>query len=296
MTVVIPNYNYARFLPEAIESVLAQSYRPLEVVVVDDGSTDGSQEILKRYGERIRWVTQQNQGVSEARNRGAHEARGELLAFLDADDVWLPAKLAAQVPRMFDDPEVGLVHCGVETMDVQGFFLGTHLDGREGWVAREMLLFEPVVIVPGSTSLVTREIFDSVGGFDTRLSTSADWDFCYGVAQRRRIAFVRQPLVRYRIHASNMHKQIHIMEREMVFAYRKAFDAKDPELRRLKRRAYGNLHMVLAGSYFRAGQAADFGRNAIKSLWFSPRNATRLLGFPVRAWRRWRENRRAGPG
>src|SRR5688572_24093435 len=93
VSAIIPNYNYAYYLPRAIDSVLAQTYPHVEIVVVDDGSTDNSETVLKSYGGRIRWLRQQNQGVAAARNHGVRETTGELVAFLDADDLWLPLKL-----------------------------------------------------------------------------------------------------------------------------------------------------------------------------------------------------------
>src|SRR5690349_9034781 len=96
-SVIVPCYNGGRYVATAVQSVFRQSYPRIEVVVVDDGSTDDSPAILAGFGEAIRYVRQTNQGLSAARNRGIKEARGELLAFLDADDVWLPSKLATQV-------------------------------------------------------------------------------------------------------------------------------------------------------------------------------------------------------
>ncbi|HEX3110532.1 MAG TPA: glycosyltransferase family A protein, partial [Thermoanaerobaculia bacterium] len=112
VSVVIPSYNYARYLGEAIDSALGQTLPPLEVIVVDDGSTDDTPAVLAAYGDRIRVLRQKNAGVAVARNSGIAAARGECVAFLDADDVWLPRKLELQIPLFTDS--VGLVHCGVE--------------------------------------------------------------------------------------------------------------------------------------------------------------------------------------
>jgi glycosyltransferase involved in cell wall biosynthesis len=283
VSVIIPNYNYAHFLPQAVESVLAQTYDRFEMIVVDDGSQDHSEDVVRGYGERVQFIRQKNQGVSEARNRGVRESSGELIAFLDADDIWLPTKLEKQVQRIMSDPEIGLVHCGVEHINPEGIRQGTLLEGMEGWVSSELLLFKRgVIIAAGSTALVPRASFEMVGGFDTRLSTSADWDFCYRIARQRRVAFVPEALVQYRIHGSNMHANIKVMEHDILIGYEKAFSSNPEELRGLRRRCYGNLHMVLAGSFFRSGQTSDFARHALKSLWFTPGNSRRLLGFPLR--------------
>lgn len=289
VSAIIPNYNYAHYLPRAIDSVLGQTYPHVEIVVVDDGSTDNSETVLKSYGSRIRWVRQQNQGVAAARNHGVRETSGELLAFLDADDLWLPLKLERQVQRLVDDPDLGLVHCGVEEIDGTGAHMRVRLDGLEGWVATELLLFQRAVILGGGSGLlVSRTTFEAAEGFDTRLSTSADWDFFYRIAANHRVGFVPEPLVKYRIHASNMHANISAMEHDMMLGYEKAFDSDKADLQRLRRQCYGNLHMTLAGSFFRAGRRADFARHALKSLWLTPGNATQLLGFPLRRLQRGR--------
>lgn len=286
VSVIIPNYNYAHYLREALDSVLAQTYPRVEIIVIDDGSRDDSKDVIRSYGERVRLIEQKNQGVSAARNRGVEASSGELIAFLDADDVWMPAKLELQVQRILEDAEIGLVHCGLEEIDSSGRSLGIRLEGMEGSVSKEILLFDRAVILgAGSTALVPRQTFDAVGGFDTRLSTSADWDFCYRVAHRQPVAFVSEALVRYRVHGVNMHSNIKLMERDMLLGYDKAFRTDDVDLLALRRRCYGNIHMILAGSYFRGGQRYDFARHALKSMWLRPANVRRLLEFPLRRLR-----------
>jgi glycosyltransferase involved in cell wall biosynthesis len=285
VSVIIPNYNYARYLPQALDSVLAQTYPHLEIMVVDDGSTDESQALLRNYGEQIRWFQHHRQGVSAARNRGVKESSGELVAFLDADDVWLPTKLERQVQKFLEDRDLGLVHCGWEAIDKTGVPLDSHLDGLEGWVAKELLLLRrPAVLVVGSGAVVPRNTFEEIGGFDARLSTSADWDFSYRVAVRQRVGFVPDVLLQYRLHGTNMHANILVMEHDTLLAFSKAFSSGSREIQQLRRESYGNLHMILAGSFFRAGQKADFARHALKSLWLTPGNLRRLLGFPLRRY------------
>lgn len=290
ISVVIPNYNYGRYLAETLESVFAQTLPPHEVIVVDDGSTDNSSEILSSYGDRVRVVRQQNRGVAAARNAGIELATGEFVAFLDADDIWLPQKLERQVERFLADPEIGLVLCGGEEIDERGVRLGQLLtDGMEGWIAKEMLLFErTTVLLPGSGALVPRPIFKTIGEFDGRLPPSEDWDISYRIARRYKVGFVPEVLIQYRIHGTNSHMNIRRMERGMLIAFSKAFAEPDPQLQAVRRRAYGNLHMILAGSFFRAGQYRDFTKHALKSLWFTPHNYTRLVGFPRRLWQRYR--------
>jgi glycosyltransferase involved in cell wall biosynthesis len=296
VSVVIPAYNHARYLPQAIESALAQTLAPAEVIVVDDGSTDDTPAVLAPYADRVRVVRQPNAGVSAARNHGVSLSTGEAVAFLDADDVWLPRKLELQCARMEADPEVGLVHVAVQDVDAEGKPLGCHTGGLEGeGIAREMLFFRrPVILGGGSGAMVRRSVFDEVGGFDLDLGTSADWDLYYRIASRSKVAFVPEVLLHYRLHGSNMHGNIRRMEREMLHAYAKAFREPDPDLQRVRRRCYGNLHSVLAGSYFGAGQYGPFLRHTLKSLTLTPDNLRRYLAFPLRFLRRALGGRAAG--
>lgn len=287
VSVIIPNYNYGRYLREAIDSVLQQSYPNVDVMVVDDGSTDDSLAVLRSYGDRVRVFEQQHQGVSTARNRGVQESRGELVAFLDADDQWFPSKLTRQVQRWLAEPDLGLVHCGEVVTDASGTVLRSYVNGGEGWVAEEMLRYRRIVIVgPGSTALVPRRTFEAVGGFDPRLATFADWDFAYRIASRYRVGFVPEPLVKIRSHGMSMQRNVLAMEHDMLLAYDKAFRDAAPEFRRLRRRCYGHLHMVLAGSFFTTGRPYEGTRHLLKSLWLTPQHCTRLLGYPVRWGRR----------
>jgi glycosyltransferase involved in cell wall biosynthesis len=287
ISVVIPVHNHAGFVPEALESVFRQRLQPREVIVVDDGSTDGTGEVLRRYAGRIRSLRQVNRGVAAARNAGAAAASGELLAFLDADDVWHASKLERQVARFIADPQLGLVHCGVEEVNAEGHLLSTRVDGMDGWVSREMLLFRRGVILGGgSAAVIPRAVFEDVGGFDEILSTSADWDLYYRIAVRYRVGFVSEALVQYRVHGGNMHRNVHAMATDMLTAYAKAFSEADPDLGRLRRSAYGRLHSMLAGSYFRAGDYHWFVRHALASVTTRPEQIGYFAGYPVRALRR----------
>ncbi|MCC7306770.1 MAG: glycosyltransferase family 2 protein, partial [Acidobacteria bacterium] len=178
VSVIIPTYNYGRFLREAVDSALGQTVAPHEVIVVDDGSTDDSAQILASYGDRISHVRQQNQGVGAARNKGAEVATGEFLAFLDADDYWALTKLEKQLAKFAEDPDIGLVHCGYQNVDSYGNLLDKNLNGSGGWVAEKLLRFEPSTTAPGGTTLIKREAFRDVGGYDTNpdLHPSEDWD------------------------------------------------------------------------------------------------------------------------
>ena len=276
ISVIIPAYNRARELRNAIDSALAQTRLPIEVIVVDDGSTDETPEVLARYGDRIRVVRQSNQGVAAARNAGIAIARGDLLAFLDSDDVWLPRKLELQAARFDADAELGLVHCGA---DFEG--TGVNVDGLEGWVASEILrLDRSVIVAHGSGVMVPRRVAEELGGFDARMRVSEDWDFCYRVATRYRIGFVAEALVLYARHASGLHRDIEKMEHGMLLALEKAFA--DPAALPLRRHAYGRLHRILSGCYFQQHHWRAFIRHFVKSVRWDWRNVFYFATYPLR--------------
>jgi glycosyltransferase involved in cell wall biosynthesis len=283
VSVVVPTFNYGRFIHEALESVLRQTLVPEEIIVVDDGSTDDTVQTVRRFEPQVKYFRQENGGVCKARNRGVAESSGTHLAFLDADDTWEASKLEKQLERFTSDAEIGLVHCGMQEFDgTSGRPLELRLDGQEGWVADELLLWErPSVNVSGSALMVSREAFDSVGGFDPQIAVGEDWDFCYRIARKWKVGFVAEPLVNYRIHSAAAHRNVREMERGMSIFYDKAF-ASDEPLPHFRRRAMGNFHSVLAGSYFVTGDYPRTIVNAAKSMWNSPRKFFYFAGFPLR--------------
>jgi hypothetical protein len=195
----------------------------------------------------------------------------------------LPSKLERQVALFDGEPELGLVHCGVEEVDRGGRSLRTRLAGMEGWVAREMLFFQrDVILGGGSATVIPREIFECSGGFDERLSTSADWDLYYRVARRHRVGFIPEALVRYRIHPGNMHGNVHAMARDMLRAYAKVFDGADPDVLSVARRAYGRLHAMIAASFFQARDYREFARHALLSVMSRPCEVGYFAAYPAR--------------
>src|SRR5262249_35785155 len=161
-----------------------------------------------------------------------------------------------------------------------------HLDGLEGVVFRELLLLRrPVILGGGSGIVIPRAVFLEVGGFDEQLSTSADWDLFFRISRRYRVGFIPQVLLQYRLHGSNMHGNVRAMEHDMLAAYHKAFSSRDDKLHRLRRRSYGKLHAVLAGSFFAAGNYGGFLRNAVKSVVLTPGTLSQFVGYPFRHWR-----------
>lgn len=287
ISIIIPSYNYARYLSQAIDSALGQTYPKIEVIVVDNTSADNSIEVLQSYGDRVRWFQQPNQGVSGSRNRGIKESRGELIAFMDADDVWLPEKLARQM-EMLSNPRVGMVYCGLQYIDADGKPLEKNLSGLRGQVLKSLALLQPPgVPATGSAALIRRECFDKVGLFDRELSISADWDMWRRIACHYEIEIVREPLVLYRQHGSAMHLKIDVFEHDMLHAFSSMFaDPAAAEVHPLRRQCYANLYSMLSGSYFYAGHWGKTIKYALRSVFAWPPKLAYLLSFPYRRRRR----------
>jgi glycosyltransferase involved in cell wall biosynthesis len=282
ISVIIPTYNYGRFIEDAIRSVLDQTHPVSEIIVVDDGSTDETRAVVERIGRGVKYIYQPNRGVCAARNYGVGESSGEVIAFLDADDVWGPTKLEKQILRLDTDAEIGLVHCGIrEFEDKTNRTIRLFVEGVEDGAAESLLLFEPPLVnVSGSVIMTTRKAFELVSGFDTRMKVSEDWDFCYRVARRFKVAFVAEPLVNYRVHGAAAHLNVENMEQGLLMFYEKAFT--DPTVARWRRHAYGNFHKVMAGSYYHSGRIGKSLSHAARSIWLRPTNAAYFFGYPAR--------------
>jgi glycosyltransferase involved in cell wall biosynthesis len=270
VSAVIPVHNGEAYLAEAIRSVLNQSRPPIECIVIDDGSTDATADVVHQFGNEVVHIRQQRNGVSAARNQGAQRARGELVAFLDHDDTWLPAKLERQVEALSAQGAT-LALCAMEAVDGHGTVLRTvRLRAPEDLITG-MLMFDGTETMScGSAGLVRRAAFLASGGFDPALATSADWDLLFRTLLAGAVAYVDEALVVYRVHGANMSRDVAAMERDMSYAFAKAFaDPRLPtKLRASKRRAYGRLYRMLAGSYLEHGNR----RAALRTLTTSVRH------------------------
>jgi glycosyltransferase involved in cell wall biosynthesis len=203
VSVIIPVYQGDRFLAEAVESVLNQTYTNYEIIVINDGSTDNSDDVLFPYLEKIRYVYQKNQGVAAARNLGIQMARGELIAFLDQDDFWLADKLALQVACFQAQPTLGIVNSGWQrvnelgqaTVNVELWHKVSELDLR-AWLHWKPLL--------PSAMMFSRQWLERAGGFDTRFTQSSDVDMVLRLALMGcEAAWVPQITTCYRQHECN---------------------------------------------------------------------------------------------
>lgn len=274
VTVVVPARDAADFVEAAVRSVLAQTWTRLECIVVDDGSADETADVVERIeDDRVVLVRQPTGGVAAARNRGIGDGRGDLVALLDADDVWLPGKLAAQIELLDRRPELGAVLCGYTIADE---VLTPRLVIRPRRTELDMqawLLGEGNGLLISSTGVARRGVIDAIGGFDESFSTSADLDFAARLRQHAKVGAVPESLVLYRSHPSQMHRDLEAYERDATRVIERHIEPPATAERGL-----ANLHTrLLAYRIFRGEwrAAARHGRLA----WRHDR--TRLVALPL---------------
>jgi glycosyltransferase involved in cell wall biosynthesis len=218
VSVVVPIYNGERYLKDAIESIFRQDYRPLEVIAIDDGSTDGGRAIVEAFPE-IRYIYQQNAGVACARNAGIAAARGEVIAFLDQDDWWASNKLHLQVAALREHPGAGYALAREQV----------HLEAGTGWppwIRREAVENGELIGLPG-TWLVRRTVFDKVGVFNPEyvMGCDTEWLIRAREAGIERV-IVPEVLLYWRVHAANASYNQHQRQKEFFRILKTAMDRK----------------------------------------------------------------------
>lgn len=267
VSVVIPAYNSLNFLPQALASVRAQTFKDFDIIIVNDGSSDGTEAWLAQQEDsRLHIIHQPNQGASQARNAGIQWSEGEYIALLDADDLWAPTKLEKQVACLEAQPEVGLVHTAIRYIDQQGKDLQHGLNVRgEGSIWEEVVLNMPVRC--GSTPLIRRSCFTEVGNFETSLQFSEEWDMWIRIARRFHFAIINEPLVFYRQHEHNMTKGYKQIAPNLEKVLGRAFQDVPEGALRIKNEAYSRAYLFAAWRAYFSGdipEAASLHRKAFQ--------------------------------
>jgi glycosyltransferase involved in cell wall biosynthesis len=297
ISIIVPSYNSAHFVRQALDSAFAQTYRPIEVIVVDDGSTDDTADVLRPYMDRIIYVRQDNRGLAGARNSGLRAASGELIALLDADDVWLEEHLESGYQALASVPDAALVHSEVYYWDAATGERTRRDVPRHSYQGDCYLqLFARNTIIP-STLLFRRACYDLHGGFDESFRRCEDWDFALRMARHYRFAYNDDPRVLYRVHSASLSSNAVKMRESDLVVLRKALGA-DPALGRrlgrgaVRRKLFG-VTFGLGYGYFREGnyrEARRFLNQALRErpyslralalwwmTWFSPPTVERVL-------------------
>jgi glycosyltransferase involved in cell wall biosynthesis len=229
VSVIIPSFNYAHYLPTAVSSVLAQTFRDFELVIVDDGSTDNTREVAARFSDpRVRYVHKANGGLAAARNTGIENSGGDFLAFLDADDLWLPNFLEVMLATFEPLPaEFAAVASSSQRIDPQGApiaFTSTAMNEEREMTARDFIFRNRPL---SSSIVIRREAFEKCGLFDEALRSSEDRDMWIRITARFRFQYLKAQLVQLRRHPHNMSRDPARMTRSMATVISNAWRRKD---------------------------------------------------------------------
>jgi len=250
VSVIIPAYNAAPWIAETIDSVLNQTFQDFEIIVVDDGSTDGTTEIVKKYKSQVQYLYKKNGGVGSARNAGIRAARGRYIACVDADDLWLPEKLEVQTQLLQKEPSLAWVYSDgliFENNSNQNLHLFSQSASMiSGDVLRPLLLQD---FIPCPTPVVRRDIFENVGFFeeDISLQSVADWDMWLRISAKYPVGFIDKPLVKYRRHSTSMTSTC-IIEHSLksrLTVIERAISRETERLGDLQQQAIANVYMTL---------------------------------------------------
>lgn len=275
VSVILPAYNAASFLSETIESVLSQTFADWNLLIVDDGSTDDTIKIANRYCQqdsRIKLFTQANQGVSVARNNGIQMTQGEFIAFLDADDQWLPEKLAAHIQHLSLRPNLGVSFGRVEFITYEGKLTGQFSNSRLTDLEPKHFLYEyPATTM--SNLVVRREVFKQIGGFDQNMNYAEDLDWAFRVmcSKRWQIEGINRVLMQYRNNETGLSSELYRMQEGWNLLINKARE-KAPDLVNQHYSLAQAVHLrYLARRSLRLGLSSqvgvDFMTRALQSDW-----------------------------
>jgi glycosyltransferase involved in cell wall biosynthesis len=257
VSVIIPTYNRAHLISETIKSVLDQTFQDFEIVVIDDGSTDNTREVVDSFQDpRIRYIYQDNQGAVVARNNAILASKGEYISYLDSDDALMENALEKHVEVLDRHPEVAFSYGQVYNVDENGRIINLykppykHSYVREGKEEIRDLIFGNYI----SAETIRRSCLDEAGGFDTAFIVAEDRELWVRLAKRWSVAYIAEPLIKYRRHTSSIMSTIGIekVERSHILILEEIFtdEVMGPLFSRLRPSAYSNLYFQLGGSYY----------------------------------------------
>ena len=286
VSVIIPVYNAERYIEKTIRSVLTQTLQDFEVIVLNDGSTDSSGDIIQRLqkeDKRITYIPKANSGVSDTRNIGIDKAKGKYIAFLDADDIWLPENLEEKI-KALEQTGKRWVFSDLENIFEEDNILHLERNDFKPYNIIDNLLLWEAEVVPGPCSniVVEKKLLDEGIQFDTKLSSPADRDICLQLAAKAEPYFLDKKLWLYRQHGQSMTNTNYKAIDETVWLFKKADQRKWFSSRKIRRKALSNVNLMLAGiSYFFPSQKKRVPGFIFKAVWYSPINVFQKKVMPV---------------
>jgi glycosyltransferase involved in cell wall biosynthesis len=255
VSIIIPNYNQTKFLREAIQSALNQTYKSFEIIVVDDGSSDNCREMVDEFGEQVRYRWQENKGLGGARNTGIRAAQGELIGLLDADDMWKPTFLEKMVYLASQNPDAGVYYCSAQAIDENGHKL-PQVFGSPARPPETLYwtLLRSNFIIP-STILMRRSIVINAGLFDRSFRSCEDWDLWLRLLPDCKFVGTSDCLVKYRIHGESLSADSNKMQQAYRAVVEKHFGSEEGDPTKWsdeKKRTYGGVYRYNAITSFQS--------------------------------------------
>ncbi|AFZ35840.1 glycosyl transferase family 2 [Stanieria cyanosphaera PCC 7437] len=287
ISVIIPAYNGDRYIGKAIDSVLQQSYRDYEIIVVDDGSSDRTSQIVQSYGSKVRYISQQNQGVAAARNQGLEVAQGEYIAFLDQDDFFLPNKLASQVALLEQKSCLGIVNSGWQIVNQDGEFLAA----VQPWQTLPQLaligliVWKPVFL---GAMLFRHSWLKKSGGFDVELEQTPDVDLVLRLAQMGCQAdWIKDTTVCYRQHELNASKKTLLQAQELDFILERFFAQANlsTEIKDLENQSRYQSLVWSAWRLYETEHLVEMAQYLLKSLSYTNKHHTETVFEWIKAFK-----------
>ncbi|MCR4291139.1 MAG: glycosyltransferase family 2 protein [Candidatus Scalindua sp.] len=257
VSVIIHTYNNKKFIAETVESVLNQTYMDYEIIVVDDGSVDGTCDALLPYMHGIRYHYKENGGIASAKNTGISLSQTEFVAFLDHDDLWAPDKLQLQMECFNENPQVGLVYAKYTSFRDGKELRTKPVKGYSGWIFKELLSKS---FIQTSTVIVKRECLNAVGPYDESFSLGDEYDMFLRISKRFQCGFVDKGLTRYRVHDTNASKNDFLFDNENLGVYKKIynnFTDLDGEEKKILRKRIARYSMKVAEGLYSQGKLEE---------------------------------------
>lgn len=286
VSIIIPAFNAAPYIRQTVYSALNQTYRNVEIIIMNDGSTDNSEEIilqLQKEDTRIKYYYKTNSGVSDTRNKGIALAQGGYLAFLDADDVWKPDNLEKKINAIRQTGKKW-VFSDLEYIDEHNRSMVVQKNNFRPYNIRDNLLLWDGDVVPGPCSniIATRELFGEDVRFDTKISSPADRDICLQLSAKEEPFYLDEKLWLYRLHGQSMTSINYRVVDEMIYLYKKADEKRWFSSPKIRRKALSNVNLILAGiSFHFPSQRKRMPGFLIKSFWYSPANVWQKKILPI---------------
>lgn len=280
ISIIIPAYNTENYIAETIQSVINQTYTNWELIIVNDGATDKTEQIIAPFvekDERISLFNKTNSGVSDSRNIGINLAKGDYIAFLDADDTWELHNLSEKV-KILEDNSIDWVFSDATLIDENSHKIGNKIGDDDSILMHYLLWNRTVVPGPCSNVIVKRKCLENGLRFDSQFSTAADQDFCFNLSAKFKGKRIAKELWNYRILSNSMSRNIAVMEKDHIGVYKKA--AKNGLFHSFgfQQKCFSNLYLILAGSWWKDGNNKLRGSYFIvKALLIYPPNVVKVI-------------------